>query len=184
MKTVDNGTFDNSDYYPGRGFLVRTIWYFVNAWVFKSYLFPFYAMKTYLLRVFGATVGDGLVIKPNVNIKYPWHLYIGENVWIGEDVWIDNLRKVDIGSNVCLSQGSFVLTGNHNYSLSTFDLIVKEVTLENGVWVGAKSIICPGIVCKTHSVLSVGSVATKNLEAYTIYSGNPALRIRERNIKE
>jgi len=183
MKTVDNASFDNSDYSPGRGFLVRTIWYFVNVLFFKSYLFPFYTIKTFILRLFGATVGDGLVIKPHVNIKYPWHLYIGDNVWIGEGVWIDNLTKVIVGSNVCISQGAFILTGNHNYLLTSFDLIVKEVILEDGVWLGAKSIVCPGTVCETHSVLSVGSVATVNLKAWDVYSGVPAVKVRQRKIK-
>ncbi len=182
MNTVDNSTFDNRDYSPGRGFLVRTIWYFVNAWIFKSYLFPFYSMKKWLLRAFGASVGRDLVIKPNVNIKYPWHLSIGDNVWIGESVWIDNLTAVTIGCNVCISQGVFVLTGNHNYSVSSFDLMVKEVILEDGVWLGAKSIVCPGVVCETHSVLSVGSIAKQNLKAFKIYAGIPAVPVREREV--
>ena len=184
MKTVDNGSFDNSDYYPGRGLLVRTMWYFLNAWVFKSYLFPVYTMKTFLLRAFGATVGDGLVIKPNVNIKYPWHLLLGNNVWIGVGCWIDNLVKVELGDNVCVSQGALLLTGNHNYSKQTFDLITKSISVKEGAWIGAKAIVCPGVICESHSVLSVGSIATTNLKAFTIYSGIPAQPIRERKISQ
>jgi putative colanic acid biosynthesis acetyltransferase WcaF len=71
----------------------------------------------------------GVNIKPGVHVKYPWNLKIGEFTWIGEDVWIDNLVKVDIGSNVCLSQGAMLLTGNHNYKKTTFDLMVGEIVL-------------------------------------------------------
>jgi len=97
-------------------------------------------------------------------------------------VWIDNLAKVEIGDNVCISQGAYLLTGNHNYKEETFDLIVKEIIIEDGVWIGAKSIVCPGVRLKTHSILTVGSVLTSDAEEYTIYQGNPAKSIRKRII--
>jgi putative colanic acid biosynthesis acetyltransferase WcaF len=103
-------------------------------------------------------------------------------VWIGENVWIDNLGKVTIGNNVCISQGALLLCGNHNYKKSTFDLIVGEIHLEEGVWVGAKSVVCPGVTLKSHAILTVGSVATTSLESYTINQGNPAVKIRERKL--
>jgi putative colanic acid biosynthesis acetyltransferase WcaF len=121
-----------------------------------------------------------VVIKPRVTIKYPWFLTTGDHSWIGENVWIDNLAEVSMGNNVCLSQGSMLLTGNHDYSKSNFDLIVKEITLEDGVWIGAKSIVAGGVICHDHSVLTAGSVATKEMEAYSIYQGNPAGKVRER----
>ena len=123
-------------------------------------------------------IGKGVVIKPSVNIKYPWKLIVGDHVWIGENVWIDNLAEVFISDNVCISQGAMLLTGNHNYKLSTFDLIIGTITLEDGVWIGAKSVVCPGVKCASHSVLTVGSIATKNLEPYIIYQGNPAIKIK------
>jgi putative colanic acid biosynthesis acetyltransferase WcaF len=128
-------------------------------------------------------VGKGVIIKPTVKIKYPWFLEIGDHCWIGEDVWIDNLAKVTIGNNVCLSQGCLLLTGNHNYNKPSFPLVIAEIVLEDGVWIGAKSIVCPGVTCKTHSVLSVASVATKTLDGYSIYQGIPAIKTKERIIE-
>lgn len=110
-------------------------------------------------------------------------LSVGNHAWIGEDVWIDNLVEVTIGDSACLSQGAMLLTGNHNFKRSTFDLIVGSITLEDGVWIGAKAIVCPGVTCKSHSVLSVGSVATKDLEPYSIYQGNPAVKVRDRALE-
>ena len=127
-------------------------------------------------------IGKGVNIKPRVHVKYPWNLKIGEFTWIGEDVWIDNLVKVDIGSNVCLSQGAMLLTGNHNYKKTTFDLMVGEIVLHDGVWIGAKAVVCPGVTCHEHSVLSVGSIAKCDLEARGIYQGNPAQKVKERVI--
>lgn len=135
-----------------------------------------------LLKLFGAKVGSGVVIKPGVNIKYPWKLIIGDFSWIGEDVWIDNIEQVIIGSNVCISQGAMLLTGNHNYKSVSFDLVIGSITLEEGVWIGAQAVVCPGVSCGSHSILTVGSVAPKNLEPYSIYQGNPAIKIRNRII--
>ena len=178
---VDLSKYKNEWYQPGNVFK-RISWYFVNMIFFKT-LFPFpSSLKIKLLRLFGAKVGKNIVIKPNVNIKYPWFLEIGNNCWIGEEVWIDNLAFVRMGNNVVVSQGAYLLTGSHNYKKEAFDLIIKEIILEDGVWIGAKAIVTPGVRCKTHSVLSVGSVATKDLEAYGVYQGNPALFKRKREI--
>ncbi|WP_186292750.1 LbetaH domain-containing protein, partial [Mucilaginibacter corticis] len=135
-----------------------------------------------LLRLFGAKIGQQVEIKPNVNIKYPWNLNIADEVWIGEDVWVDSLVMVTIGSNVCISQGAMILTGSHNYKKTSFNLITGEVVLEDGVWIGAKAVVNQGITVASHAVLTTGSVATKDLEPYSIYQGNPATKIRQRAI--
>ncbi|MFM1931244.1 MAG: colanic acid biosynthesis acetyltransferase WcaF [Bacteroidota bacterium] len=180
LKT-DLSRFDNTWYNPGPAWK-RLVWYAVNAVVFNNGLFPFSTLKCFLLRLFGAHVGKRVVIKPSVNIKYPWKLSIGDNSWIGEGVWIDNLEDVSIGANACISQGALLLCGNHNYSKTTFDLMVSKITLEEGVWIGAKSVVTGGVHAHSHAVLAAGSVASSNLDAYTIYRGNPALGVRKREI--
>jgi putative colanic acid biosynthesis acetyltransferase WcaF len=177
---VDLSKFTNEWYYPGVSLLKRGIWFIINVFFFINPLNPFNRLKTGILRMFGSKVGKGVIIKPNVNIKYPWKLEIGNNVWIGEGVWIDNLAPVCIGNNSSVSQGALLLTGSHNYKNIAFDLIVKGIILEDGVWIGAKSIVCPGVTCQSHSILTVGSVATKDLEAYFIYQGVPAEKKRRR----
>ena len=181
MKEVNLAKYTNTEYYPGSKIKIF-LWYFVNHLIFNTFVPYPSKFKVFLLRIFGAKIGKNIVIKPKVNIKYPWFLKIGNNCWIGEGVWIDNLAKVKIGNNVCISQDAYLLTGNHDYKKETFDLIVKEIVIEDGVWIGAKSVITPGVICKTHSILAVGSVATKNLEPYGIYQGNPAILKRKREI--
>ena len=179
---VDLSKFNNDWYSPGASLLKRGIWFILNVFFFINPLNPISSFKIGLLRIFGSKVGKGVVIKPNVNIKYPWNLVIGNNVWLGEGVCIDNLAPVFIYDNCCISQKALLLTGSHNYKNTAFDLIAKKITLEEGVWIGAKSIVCPGVTCKSHSILTVGSVATRDLEAYTIYQGIPAEKKRERII--
>lgn len=183
-KKTDLSAYDNSDFYPGGGSIKRIFWYFTNVLFFKCSLNTISSLKVCLLRFYGAKIGKGVVIKPSVNIKYPWKLKIGDHCWIGENVWIDNLDEVEIGSHCCLSQDAMLLCGNHNFKKTTFDLITGPIVLEDGAWIGAKSIVCPGVRCKSHSVLAVNSVATKDLEAYTINRGNPAEKIKDRVIGE
>ena len=177
----------NNNWYKrqiGASWLKQICWYFINVCFFCNRLNPSSSLKVWLLKIFGAQVGKNVVIKPAVNIKYPWKLTIGDNSWIGEKVWIDNLAVVRIGRNVCISQGAMLLTGNHDYKKITFDLVIGEIELADGVWIGSRATVCPGIKCGTHSVLSALSVATTNLGSYKIYQGNPAQEIRERKISD
>ena len=174
--------FDNSDFKPGSA-SKRILWTLASGIFFQTW-FPWSSrIKVMILKAFGASIGKGLVLKPRVTIKYPWKLSIGNHVWIGEQVWIDNLAEVSIGNHVCISQGAMLLCGNHNYKKQTFDLMTGPIALEDGVWIGAKSIVAPGITCHSHSVLSVGSIATENLQAHGIYQGNTAILRKQRTME-
>ena len=175
--------YNNAPFHPGGGILKRLLWFYTSALFFKSSLFPFSGLKRGLLRLYGARIAKKVVIRHGVNIKYPWNLKVGPNTWIGENVWIDNLVMVNIGANVCLSQGAVILTGNHDYKKPTFNLITGPVTLEDGVWIGAGAIVNQGVTAASHAVLTSGSVAGKNLDAYAIYQGNPAIFVRRRMIE-
>lgn len=183
QQNVDLSNYNNKWYKPGGGIVKRALWYFINWLIINSYLFPFSRIRIWVLRLFGAKIGRSVVIKPGVNIKYPWNLAIGNFSWIGEGVWIDNLDKVDIGNHVCISQGAFLLCGNHNYKSVNFDLMTAPIHIASGAWIGAKSVVCPGVKVGSHAVLTVGSVATSDLPPYSIYKGNPAHFSKERNVK-
>lgn len=181
--TVDLSLYNNAWYNTGASVIRRTLWYFANAAILNNSFIPFSGIKIKVMRLFGAKIGKGVVIKPSVNIKYPWNLKIGNYVWIGENVWIDNLVEVSIGDNVCISQGAMLLCGNHNYKKTTFDLMVGKIIIEEGAWVGAQSVVCPDVTIHSHAVLAVGSVASCHLEEYAVYQGNPAIKVRDRKIQ-
>lgn len=178
--SIQLSTFDGSDFNKGAGGLKITLWYFVNALIVRASWNPFKEIKVFFLRLFGAEIGKGLVIKNNVIIKSPWNLIIGDDCWIGESVWIDNLDKVTIGSNVCISQGAMLLTGNHDYTVPSMPYRNAPIVIEDGAWIGAQATVCPGVTVHTNAILTVGSIATKDMEENGIYQGNPAVKIRER----
>lgn len=182
LKTKLQKNFDKKDYSPDASGFKIFCWYLVSLVFFRSGLIPFSSILVAILRIFGAKIGKDVRIKPYVYIHYPWKLIIKDHAWIAE-CRIENLAEVKIGKNACISQHAMLLTGNHNYKSQLFDLIVKPIILEEGAWIGAKAIVCPGITVKSHAVLTVGSVATKDLEAYSIYQGNPAVKIKNRIIE-
>jgi putative colanic acid biosynthesis acetyltransferase WcaF len=180
---VDLSQFDNSWYSPGKGTFLRALWFFFGSPLLCSTLNPSSRLKCWLLRIFGAKVGVGVVIKPGVRVKYPWLLTVGDHTWIGEDVWIDNLAKVELGSSVCLSQGAYLCTGNHDWSDPRFGLALGPISIESASWIGARSIVCPGVRSRRGAVLSAGSVANQQLAEYSVYQGNPAKYVRPRSVK-
>lgn len=181
---VDLSRYDNSWYTPDRSFLICSFWHIINVFFLQNPLNPSSKLKIILLRLFGARIGKGVVLKPGINVKYPWNLEIGDYSWIGEKTWLDSLAPIKIGSNCCISQGAYFCTGNHDWSDPTFSLIVKQINVEDGAWVGARATVLPGVTVATHSIITAGSIISKDTAPYMIYSGIPAVRVKERNIYE
>ena|ERR1039457_5351850 len=177
---VDLSRYTNAWCSPGRSRWVQALWFFLGLPVLRASWIPFSEVRRRILRLFGAKIGRGVVIKPGVRVKYPWLLEIGDHSWIGEDAWIDNLASVQIGANVCISQGVYLCTGNHDWGDPAFGLTVSPIVIREDAWVGAKAIICPGVKMGAGAVAAAGSVVTKRLEPYTIYSGNPAEAVKTR----
>ena len=65
----------------------------------------------------------------------------GDLVWLGEGAWIDNTCRVTIGSNVCVSQGARIFTGNHDWSDPAFAYFGKPITIGDGVWITAFQVV-------------------------------------------
>jgi putative colanic acid biosynthesis acetyltransferase WcaF len=171
---VDLSRFDNRWYHPGRGRLVRALWYLVSLLFFESGCAPVSGPKRLLLRLFGAKIGQGVVIKPQVWIKYPWRLVVGNHCWIGQGVWIDNLADVRLGDHVCISQQVYICTGSHDYRRRTFDLIVRPVEVQSGAWLGARALVLGGVTVGANAVVAAGSVVTTNVSPAAIVAGQPA----------
>jgi len=182
METVDLAAFRNPSFRRGAGRIKEALWILVSFLVFRLWPFCSSQIKCEFLRAFGAKVGVRVVIKPQVKITFPWKLEIGNNVWLGEECWLLNLDKIVIGDNVCISQRAFLCTGSHNFTLPTFDLIVKPIKVEDGSWLGAGCWVGPGVKIGTHAVLTAGSVASKDLEPWGVYRGNPASLVKRRTI--
>jgi putative colanic acid biosynthesis acetyltransferase WcaF len=176
----------NDLFAPGKGFSrgrsmpVEAVWYLLKCFLFLTPL-PFPSrLKCAVLRGFGATVGSGVVIKPRVNIHFPWKLSVGDHTWIGEEVFILNLEPVKIGAHCCLSQRAFLCTGNHDYRRADFAYRSQPITVEDGAWVGAQSFIAPGVTIGSEAVITAGSVVTRDQPPGKVCAGNPCVPLKNR----
>ncbi len=167
-------------YHPGRPFAVRALWLVVEALVLLNPLVVSYRLKRAVLRLFGASIGEGVLIKPGLHVKYPWRLTVGDHCWLGERAWIDNMEDVVLGSDVVVSQGAYLCTGNHDWSDPAMPLAPQPITVEHGAWIGAFAKVAPGRTIRTGSVLSLGAVALSDTEPWGVYAGNPAVRVGTR----
>ncbi len=184
MPPVRLDRYDNSWYNPGRPFLVRALWLFIGLPLFRCSLLPSSRLRVFLLRLFGATVGNGVVIHSEVVVKYPWHLRVGDHCWIGERAWIDCLTTVQLASNVCVSQGVYLCTGNHDWGDPAFGLRVQPIHLMDESWAGAQSVLLPGSGLGRGAVLAAGGVLAGNVPEYQIFQGNPARYVKERVVRD
>ena len=159
----------------GRAACFEAVWYLVKIVFFLSALPWPSSLKRALLRFFGATVGPGVVIKPRVNVHFPWRLEVGSHSWIGEEVFILNFDPVRIGNHACISQRAFLCTGNHDFRDEKFSFRSAPITVSDGAWVGASAFVGPGVEIGSEAVVTAGSVVLKSLPAGMVCGGNPAV---------
>lgn len=176
---IDLSKFSAQDFDRGASRLKEALWiivrgiFFLPSWPWPS------RVRVALLRVFGAHVGGGVVVRSRINIWFPWRLDIGNYVWLGEEVFILNLDNVTIESNVCISQRAFLCTGSHNHHVREFPLVTKPIVVRSGSWIAAQVFVGPGVTIEANAVVSAGSVVLRDIPPNATVRGNPAV-VRER----
>lgn len=146
------------------------IWFFVQHLFFKSPVLPS-NFRRLLLRLFGASVGSGVLIRRGVRVHFPWNLEIGDDCWIGEEVWFINHEKITIGSNVCISQRSMICSGGHDYRSASLRYAHRRVVIKDGAWVCLDAKVLPGVTIGECSVISAGEIVRKSLPDYSMLVG-------------
>lgn len=165
----------SSDWHPGAPFPLQIVWFFLGAPLLGVRWLPGSSWRLLLLRLFGAEIGTGSIIKPGLRIKFPWRLIVGQACWLGEDAWIDNLAIVRFGDRVCLSQGAYLCTGNHDFRSPAFTLRLGSITVGSDAWIAARAVLAPGSKIGNAAVVSLGAVVSGSVPAGAIVRGNPAV---------
>jgi putative colanic acid biosynthesis acetyltransferase WcaF len=178
-RVIDLSQAGKGNYQAKRGALIELIWFVLEACVINNKLLPISGVRVALLRLFGAKIGTGCRFVHPVRVKAPWNLEVGDNCWFGVDVWIYNQTLIRIGSNVCVSQGTFLTAGSHDMS-TTMDLHVAPIIIEDGVWITSKCVVQMGVTIGRSAVVTPLSVVHRSLEAEGVYGGNPCRFIRNR----
>lgn len=180
MKIQDIESFELPD-----GFRGKNKWYVQLWWILQSTLFGMspqfmYSWRRMLLIIFGAKIGRNVLIRSSVRVTYPWKLTIGDNCWIGDDVCLYSLSSIKIGSNVVISQKSYICSATHDYSLPSFDMVGKPVNIEDEVWIATDVFVAPGVTINHGSLVGARSSVYGNIPSEKIFVGNPAKEVGNR----
>lgn len=163
------------DWNPGAIWLVQAMWFCLGSPLLAAHWLPGSAWRVALLRGCGARIGHGCRLKPGLRVKFPWRLQLGEHCWLGEGVWLDNLAPIRIGDRVCISQGAYLCTGNHDFRSPAFSLRLASITIHADAWIAACTVLAPGTVIGPGAVVALGAVVSGEVPAGVVVRGNPAV---------
>jgi acetyltransferase-like isoleucine patch superfamily enzyme len=166
------------------------IWEWMRPIVFG--ISPWFARRWRLMWVrFAAKFyrGEGscsssVSLSRSSRIEYPWNVTIGDRSSVGANAWVYALDKISIGKNCCIGEDVKLITGSHDISMSTFDLITKPITIKDNVWIATGAMVLPGVTIGEGAVVAAGAVVTKDVDDWMVVGGNPAKVIKKRVIRD
>jgi putative colanic acid biosynthesis acetyltransferase WcaF len=158
----------------------RLNWNICWALLYRTSPRPLHSWRSSLLRLFGAKMGSNCHFYPRSKIWAPWNLVCADQVTAGDGAEIYNPAPVTLGSHAILSQDAYLCTATHDYDDPGFPLIAYAMQIGAYAWVCARASVAPGVNVGEGAVLGLGSVATRSLDAWTVYAGVPAVKVKER----
>lgn len=161
--------------------LARVGWGIVAATLFRLSPRPCHAWRSWLLRCFGATVGSGVHVYPGVRIWAPWNLVLEDQCGIADGVTLYSQGVIRIGKKAVVSQGTHLCAGTHDFDQPGFPLVTKPIVIGDDAWIAAEAFVHPGVTIGDGCVVGARSVVVKDLPPWSICSGFPAIKIRDRS---
>ena len=159
--------------------LRRLVWNICWGLLYRLSPRPFHGWRSMLLRLFGATLGPNCHFYPGSKVWAPWNLICADQVTAGDGVEIYNPAPLTLGSHAILSQGAYLCGATHDYDDPAFPLLAYTMHIGAYAWVCARASVAPGVRIGEGAVLGLGSVATRDLEPWTVYAGAPAVKVKD-----
>jgi putative colanic acid biosynthesis acetyltransferase WcaF len=160
--------------------LLRVLWNICWLLFYRSSPRPMHAWRSMLLRLFGAKMGPNCHFYPGARIWAPWNLVCEDSVTAGDGAEIYNPAPLYFGSHAIVSQGAYICGATHDFNDPAFPLLAYSMSIGAYAWVCARASVGPGVDMGEGAVLGLGSVATRDLEPWTVYAGVPATKVKER----
>jgi len=166
--------------FRGRPAWIVQLWWVVQALLFRPSPQIFYGWRRFLLRLFGARIGKGVLIRPSATVTYPWKLSIGDWSWVGDNATLYTLGEIAIGDNAVVSQHAYLCTGSHDFTRPSFDIYTNPIRVEAEAWVAAHVFVGPGVTIGRGAVVGACSVVLKDVPPMMVCAGNPLRTLRTR----
>jgi len=167
--------------FRGRPAWIVQLWWLTQSLLFKPLPQACYGTRRVLLRIFGAKIGKGVLIRPGVEVTYPWKLAIGDYCWIGDNVVLYSLGRISVGDHTVISQASYVCAADHDYREVTFPIRARPIEIGSEVWIATDVWIGPGTSIGDGAVVGARSTVTRDLPPKMVCVGNPCLPIKPRH---
>lgn len=169
--------------FRGRSGAWCQLWWLVQSCLFATSPQFMYGWRRFLLRAFGAKVGQGVIIRPTVRVTYPWKLTVGDHAWIGDHVELYTLGEISIGAHAVVSQRSYLCTGSHDPASRSFRIYAKPIAVEEGAWVATDVFIGPGVTVGRNALIGARSSLFANADPDFVYVGSPAHKMKPREFE-
>jgi putative colanic acid biosynthesis acetyltransferase WcaF len=144
---------------------------------------PLYGWRRWLLRVFGARVGNRVRVYPSVRVFAPWEFEIGDDSAIGDGAEVYNLGPVRIGTCVTVSQNAYMCAGSHDYTKPDMPLTKPPVVIEDQAWICAFGFVGPGVTIGEGAVVGAYAVVVSDVDPWSVVAGNPARHVKTRQVQ-
>ncbi len=154
----------------------RSIWFTFAFWTPRQLNF----WRLWLLRMFGARIGNGVDIRSTVSIWWPGNLTMEDGSTLGPNVICYNMGPILIGCGAVISQRAELCTGSHEIDDESFALLTAPIVIGPKAWVAANAFVGPGVRIGEGAVLGACAVTFSDLAPWTVNAGNPARKIRSR----
>jgi putative colanic acid biosynthesis acetyltransferase WcaF len=169
--------------FRGRNAVVVQLWWIVQVTLFACSPRVCNGWRCFLMRLFGASVGRHVVIRPSARVTYPWRVVIGDYSWVGDDVVLYSLGPIRIGRHSVISQRSYLCGAGHDYTDPSFPTVSKAIAIADEVWVAADVFVAPGVSIGRGAVIGARSSVFSDMPDMMICHGFPARPIRPRLAK-
>jgi putative colanic acid biosynthesis acetyltransferase WcaF len=181
---VDLRNYDQANFDRGRPGWYVLLWWLVQAIAFPLTPHPLNSARCGLLRLFGARIGKGVLIRPTARFTYPWKVQIGDCSWIGDDVVFYSLDRIQLGEHCVVSQKTYLCTGSHDIQDQNFRLQIAPIAIGNGAWVATDCFIAPGVEIGANAVVGARSSVLKSLPAQQVCWGTPCRPRYAREVRD
>jgi putative colanic acid biosynthesis acetyltransferase WcaF len=179
-RVQDLARFRVPEGFRGRSALTVQLWWLVQATLFRLSPQVAYGWRRWLLRLFGARVGRGVLVRPSVRTTYPWKVVLGERAWIGDDVVLYSLERISVGHDAVVSQRSYLCAGTHDHEQASFPLVGRPIVVGNESWLATDVFIAPGVTIGNGAVVGARSSVFSDLPEMMVCFGTPAQPVRPR----
>jgi putative colanic acid biosynthesis acetyltransferase WcaF len=166
--------YSQDGYSRGRSGAIVLLWWFVQGTLFRYSPHPLYGWRRFLLRLFGARIGKGVLVRATARFTYPWKVAIGDHSWVGDYAEFYSLDRIAVGSHCVISQYAYLCTGTHDMTDERFGLVTSPIRIGDGAWIASGAFVYPGVTVGEMGVAAARSTVTRDIPPCEVHAGTPA----------